>query len=136
MAQQLGSGDAADGYTINGDVAVSGTVTAKAVANSGNQTVTGNLAVTGTTTLTGTAELDGVAKLDSDLQHNGTKVGFYGTTATAQRTSSSVQRTSNLSTLTTLASFGSVDALAVNQIVASLAEVMNTLQAYGLWSIS
>lgn len=50
------------------------------------------------------------------------KVGFYGTTPVAQR-SSSVQATSNLATS---ASFGATQLAAVQ-------EIMNTLAALGLW---
>jgi len=61
------------------------------------------------------------------------KIVFYGTTPVAQRASTSVQRTSNLSTATGTIS---VSTAAFNQVVTSLQEVMNTLAAYGLWSIS
>lgn len=64
---------------------------------------------------------------------SGGKVAFYGSTPVAQRASTSVQRTSNLSTATGTIS---VSTAAFNQVVVALSEVMNTLQAYGLWSIS
>lgn len=67
------------------------------------------------------------------VQLPNTKAGFYGITPVAQRASTSVQRTSNLSTVSGTIS---VSTAAVNQVIASLQEVMNTLQAYGLWSIS
>lgn len=60
-------------------------------------------------------------------------VGFYGKTPAAQRATTSIQRTSNLSTVTGTIS---VSTAAVNQVIKSLQEVMNTLAAYGLWSIS
>ena len=60
-----------------------------------------------------------------------TPVGFYGVTPVAQRVTSSVQVTSNLATVTTGSSsqFGTE----LNAVVIALQEVMNTLQAYGLW---
>jgi hypothetical protein len=67
------------------------------------------------------------------VQFPATKAGFYGVTPVAQRASTSVQRTSNLSTATGTIS---VSTAAFNQVVVSLQEVMNTLAAYGLWSIS
>lgn len=67
------------------------------------------------------------------VQTPNTKLGFYGIAPVAQRASTSVQRTSNLSTATGTIS---VSTAAFNQVVVSLQEVMNTLQAYGLWSIS
>lgn len=63
-------------------------------------------------------------------------VGFYGTTPVTQRASTSVQYVSNLSTVTSSASFGTAQAAALNQLEASLGEVMHTLAYYGLWSIS
>jgi len=60
-------------------------------------------------------------------------IGFYGTTPVAQRATTSIQRTSNLSTATGTIS---VSTAAFNQVVASLQEVMNTLAAVGLWGIS
>jgi hypothetical protein len=60
-------------------------------------------------------------------------VGFYGVAPVAQRASTSVQRTSNLSTVSGTIS---VSTAALNQVIASLQEVMNTLAAVGLWSIS
>ncbi len=67
------------------------------------------------------------------VQTPNTKLGFYGITPVGQRASTSVQRTSNLSTVTGTIS---VSTAALNQVIASLQEVMNTLAAYGLWSIS
>jgi hypothetical protein len=58
-------------------------------------------------------------------------VGFYGIAAVGQRASTSVQRTSNLATTTTTPTSAQF-----NQAIVSLSEVMNTLAAYGLWSIS
>ena len=65
----------------------------------------------------------------------GSKIAFYGSTPVAQRASSTVQRTSNLSTISS-GSLGATLQSAFNANQAALAEVMNTLAAYGLWSIS
>jgi hypothetical protein len=67
------------------------------------------------------------------VQAPNTKLGLYGVTPVAQRASTSIQRTSNLSTATGTIS---VSTAAFNQVVPSLSEVMNTLAAVGLWSIS
>lgn len=68
------------------------------------------------------------------VQTPNTKLGFYGIAPVAQRASNStLQRTSLLSTATGTIS---VSTAAFNQVVNSLMEVMNTLAAYGLWSIS
>lgn len=67
------------------------------------------------------------------VQTPNTKLGFYGVAPVAQRASTSIQRTSNLSTATGTIS---VSTDAFNQVVKSLQEVMNTLAAVGLWSIS
>lgn len=67
------------------------------------------------------------------VQAPNTKLGFYGATPVAQRASTSIQRTSNLSTVSGTIS---VSTAALNQVIASLQEVMNTLAAYNLWSIS
>lgn len=64
---------------------------------------------------------------------SGTKVGFYGISPVAQRATTSLQRTTNVSTVTGTIS---VSTAAINSIANSLKEVMNTLAAYGLWSIS
>ena len=69
------------------------------------------------------------------VQLPNTKAGFYGVTPVAQRASTSVQRTSNLSTISS-GSLGATLQSAFNANEAALAEVMNTLAAYGLWSIS
>lgn len=60
-------------------------------------------------------------------------IGFYGVAPVAQRASTSIQRTSNLSTVSGTIS---VSTAALNQVISSLQEVMNTLAAVGLWSIS
>ena len=65
-----------------------------------------------------------------------TDVGFYGTTPLAQRATTSTQKTSNLASVTTSASFGTAEAAAFNAARAALQEVMNTLAAYGLWGTS
>lgn len=80
-----------------------------------------------------TANQLGDGSADGVFVPAGSKIAFYGSTPASQRASTSVQRTSNLSTVSGTIS---VSTAAVNQIISSLQEVMNTLQAYGLWSIS
>lgn len=88
-------------------------------------------ATTGTGPTINTGDASGGVNLGSSASNS--TVGFYGVTPVAQRASTSVQRTSNLSTVSGTIS---VSTAAVNQLVSSLQEVMNTLAAYGLWSIS
>jgi hypothetical protein len=118
------------GASSNLWVVVDSTVEAVKIASTG--AVTFAAGVTCSTTLTATTGATlttgvtlGAAAADT--------VGFYGTTPIAQRASTSIQHTSNLSTVSGTIS---VSTAAVNQIISSLQEVMNTLHAYGLWSIS
>lgn len=62
-------------------------------------------------------------------------VGFYGTTPIAQRTTVTNQHTSLLATMTTTTGslFDGTNLSTLNQAIVALQEVMNTLQAYGLW---
>ena len=94
--------------------------TDEATTYTGFQTNTGGESVTG--------------GLTTDTLSATSKFGLYGTAPVAQRGSTtSTQRTSLLSTATGTIS---VSTAAFNQMVVSLQEVMNTLAAYGLWSIS
>ena len=92
----------------------------EAITWTGLQTNAGGEAVTG--------------GLTTDTFSATSKFGLYGTAPASQRGSTtSTQRTSLLSTATGTIS---VSTAAFNQVVVSLQEVMNTLAAYGLWSIS
>jgi hypothetical protein len=62
----------------------------------------------------------------------GVNVGFYGITPVAQRATTSVQLSSNLSTISS-GSLGATLQSAFNANQAALQEVMATLKAYGLW---
>jgi hypothetical protein len=63
-------------------------------------------------------------------------VAFYGVTPPAQRSTTSVQLSSNLSTVATASSTAVGTALnaAINANQAALQEVMATLKAHGLWA--
>lgn len=67
------------------------------------------------------------------VQLPNTKAGFYGAIPVAQRPTTTYQYTSALGAVTTASTsqFGA----AINAVSASLQEVMNTLQALGIWSI-
>jgi hypothetical protein len=114
-------------------VVVDSTVEALKIASSGAVTFAAGVICNTTLTATTGATLTTAVTLGAAAANT---VGFYGATPVAQRASTSIQHTSNLSTLTTSASWGTADAAAFNQVVATLSEVANTLHAYGLWSIS
>ena len=66
------------------------------------------------------------------VQAPNTKFGFYGVTPVAQRATTSVQLSSNLSTISS-GSLGATLQSAFNANQAALQEVMATLKVYGLW---
>lgn len=76
------------------------------------------------TTITAPRTHTAPVTFSSDIAHTSGKVGFYGVSPTAQRATTSIQKTTNLATST---AFGATQ-LAVVQ------EIMNTLAAVGLWA--
>lgn len=112
--------------TISGTLSVTGATT-----QTGNLLASGTVSVTGATTLGSTASVTGATTLGGTVNTTGattigsatsTVVGFYGAAGTSQRSSSN-QTSSNAAVS---ASFGASQ-------LAILQEIMNTLNAAGIW---